>query len=218
MIAIVGDAMVDRYIYGEVTRMSPDAPVPVVRVTGEEDRDGAAANVVANCRAMGSGCYAIYGKGTIIKERIIGSGRASRQHIVRIDYDNPLEAIEPDDEAFLGAVTDPGTKVVVFSDYAKGSLRKIGSLIYEAKRHDCIVLVDPKGHDWNKYAGVHLIKPNVDEMRDVVGGWSDEIVLQDKAMRLMRELEIEAIMLTRAQDGMTLFFQGAVGPVSCRNG
>jgi rfaE bifunctional protein kinase chain/domain len=194
-IMVAGDAMLDRYWFGDVDRISPEAPVPVVRMIREEQRPGAAANVARNVEAMGGECVTIFGVGRPIEKlRII----ARNQQVTRVDFDHPQEPIE-----FLPGVDDCG--VVVFSDYGKGSLLGVKNLIRIAKDAKATVLVDPKGHEYERYRGADVIKPNLHEMKELVGGWSTEEQLWDKAEKLRREAGIGAILLTRADKGMSLF-------------
>jgi rfaE bifunctional protein kinase chain/domain len=192
---VAGDAMLDRYWFGDVDRISPEAPVPVVKMAREEQRPGAAANVARNVEAMGGECVTIFGVGRPIEKlRII----ARNQQVTRVDFDHPQEPIE-----FLPGVDDCG--VVVFSDYGKGSLLGVKNLIRIAKAAKATVLVDPKGHEYERYRGADVIKPNLHEMKELVGGWSTEEQLWDKAEKLRREAGIGAILLTRADKGMSLF-------------
>jgi rfaE bifunctional protein kinase chain/domain len=192
---VVGDSMLDRYWFGDVDRISPEAPVPVVKMAREEQRPGAAANVARNVEAMGGECVTIFGVGRPIEKlRII----ARNQQVTRVDFDHPQEPIE-----FLPGVDDCG--VVVFSDYGKGSLLGVQRLIRIAKDSGATVLVDPKGHEYERYRGADVIKPNLHEMKELVGGWSTEEQLWDKAEKLRREAGIGAILLTRADKGMSLF-------------
>jgi rfaE bifunctional protein kinase chain/domain len=199
-ILVCGDAMVDEYWYGEVKRISPEAPVPVVRVTRKEDRFGAADNVAANCHAMGARVFPATAY-TSRKIRVVGQN----QQVVRVDFDDFLteEGISKLEASFREYL--PQCPIVIFSDYGKGSLRSIRSLISEAKTAGAIVLVDPKGHDYRKYRGADLIKPNVFEMREVCGGWSSEDELAHKAEQLRKDAGISAILVTRAAEGMSLF-------------
>ncbi len=199
-ILVVGDAMIDRYYYGEVERISPEAPVPVVRMVREEERAGAAANVRANCEAMGAQCSSLYGRGPdIVKIRVIGKN----QQVVRIDFDRPQTQIPL--LAFERML--PGVSVVVLSDYGKGSFTKFSLplMIASAKEAGAKVLIDPKGYDYRKYRGADVVKPNLHEMRELVGGWSSEDELESKAHQLRAGAEIRAVLLTRAEEGMTLY-------------
>jgi len=197
MILVCGDYMIDRYWFGEVSRISPEAPVPVVKINRMEDREGAAANVAANCVAMGGEVTTLFNQGQepIVKIRVIGKN----QQVVRVDFDHPQDPIE----SFNGLLEY--ADIVLFSDYGKGSLVNAKDLITQAKESGKMILVDPKGHDYSRYHGADLVKPNVDEMQEMVGGWGSEEELKTKAIKLMRESNIKAILLTRAADGMTLF-------------
>jgi rfaE bifunctional protein kinase chain/domain len=194
-ILVAGDSMLDRYWFGDVSRISPEAPVPVVRMIREEERPGAAANVARNIEAMGGSCIRVFGGGRPIeKVRLI----AKSQQVARVDFDYEQNAIMS-----LPGIEQCG--IVVFSDYGKGSLSRVQQLIVEAKEHGATVLVDPKGHDYDRYRGADVIKPNLQEMKELVGGWSSEDQLFDKAERLRSEAGIGAILLTRADKGMSLF-------------
>src|SRR3990167_2515530 len=199
-ILVCGDAMEDEYWYGEVERISPEAPVPCVRIVRQETRPGAANNVVENCIALGAKVYPVtcYAARKI---RVVGRN----QQIVRIDFD---ERVKDTDVKWLEISYKKALQecdFVLFSDYGKGSLLHSDSLIMEAKGLGKTVLVDPKGHDYGKYAGADLIKPNIVEMREVVGGWKDEDQLQKKANALMHAIPVARLLLTRAAAGMTLF-------------
>lgn len=198
MILVCGDAMIDRYWFGEVRRISPEAPVPVVKMGRMEERQGAAANVAANCEAMGAKVRYLFSPSPRVEKiRIIGKN----QQVVRVDFDKPQQPITR--EWFEENIE--GISTVVFSDYGKGALRDIADLIPIAKDKGFTVLIDPKGHDYARYQGADLVKPNLDEMREMVGGWGCEDELERKVSKLRQESNIQAILLTRAADGMTLF-------------
>lgn len=227
-ILICGDSMLDRYWYGDVSRLSQEAPVPVVKHLREERRAGAAGNVALNCLSLGADASLLsivgddeYGdhfaslvntshlirdweNGTTQKLRIIGK----QQQITRIDFDYvPSNNLADNlrDQFFLDVLL---YDIIVFSDYGKGALKHIREMINMAKNFGKIVLVDPKGHNYDKYRGADLIKPNIDEMRELVGGWDDEIELSNKAQALIQQCGFKAVLLTRAADGMTLFMGG----------
>jgi rfaE bifunctional protein kinase chain/domain len=229
---IVGDVMLDRYWFGEVTRISPEAPVPVVKVERCEERPGGAANVARNAAALGAqvSLLALVGNDepgaslkrlmqeggidaslhideaitTTVKLRVIGR----QQQLLRIDFETL-----PSHEVLLAKLSEfeqrlPGCDAVVFSDYGKGGLTHISEMIRLARAAGKIVLVDPKGDDYANYAGATIITPNRSEMREVVGRWKDEAELQHKADALRSELALEALLVTRSEEGMTLFHAG----------
>jgi rfaE bifunctional protein kinase chain/domain len=228
-VLVVGDAMLDRYLFGEVERISPEAPVPVVRVTREEARLGGAANVALNVKSLGcnvtlitvvgsdepatklqqllqdQGVEAILGKDpnlyTCVKLRVIGRA----QQLVRVDFEN-----QPDHEVLADMLTDY-TRVlgqhaaVLFSDYGKGGLAHIPRMIELARAAGKPVLVDPKGIDYARYAGATVITPNRSELSQVIGGWGSEAQLETRAQALRESLRLDALLLTRSEEGMSLF-------------
>ncbi len=226
---IVGDVMLDRYWFGEVSRISPEAPVPVVRVVRSEERPGGAANVARNAAALGArvSLLALVGNDepgeslkrlmteggidaslhvddaitTTVKLRVI----SRQQQLLRIDFETV-----PSHEALRAKLSEfeerlPACDAVVFSDYGKGGLTHVGDMIRMARAAGKTVLVDPKGDDYSNYAGATIITPNRSEMREVVGRWKDDDELQRKADALRRELALEALLVTRSEEGMTLF-------------
>lgn len=224
-ILVVGDVMLDRYWYGDVTRLSQEAPVPVVKMKREEYRAGAAANVAMNCASLGESVTLIGVTGgdesearlrnaltssidrqllsdtlipTTQKIRIIGR----HQQITRVDIEGKADA----GLAAAAAMEQiPEHDIIVFSDYGKGALDHVSDLIRLAKRMDKTVLVDPKGHDYGRYAGADMVKPNLDEIREMTGGWGSEQQLTAKITTIMDQALISAVLLTRGPDGMTLF-------------
>ena len=209
MIIVAGDSFTDKYTFGSVTRLSPDAPVPVVQVTSEEERDGGAANVGATIRALGHDVILVESpSGPIIKHRILGRG----YHVVRVDYDRTLEPIDP--QAVDACVSTNDTLVLV--DYGKGSLAKVEEIIEEAKEAGAMVLVDPKGHDWRRYSGADLIKPNRDEMREMIGGWATDEELAVKVRQIQKNARIGAVLVTLAERGMRLIRNGKVDVIEPR--
>ena len=226
---IVGDVMLDRYWFGDVTRISPEAPVPVVKVERSEERPGGAANVARNAAALGAqvALLALIGNdepgetlrrlmiaggidaslqvdeavSTTVKLRVIGR----QQQLLRIDFETT-----PSHEALRAKLTEfeqrlPACDAVVFSDYGKGGLTHISEMITLARAAGKIVLVDPKGDDYSNYAGATIITPNRSEMREVVGRWKDDGELERKASALRSELALDALLVTRSEEGMTLF-------------
>jgi D-glycero-beta-D-manno-heptose-7-phosphate kinase len=228
-VLVVGDPMLDRYWYGAVDRISPEAPVPVVKVTREEERIGAAANVAYNVATLGARAsfLGVVGEDepgrrleallretgidthlkrdaalrTTVKLRVIGR----HQQLLRMDFEN-----EPDHEA-LASQTEafdqlaPQHDAVLFSDYGKGGLAHITTMIRAAKAGGKAVLVDPKGSDYERYAGATVITPNRLELQQVVGVWRNDDELGDKAQKLRDALGLGALLVTLGEDGMTLF-------------
>lgn len=228
-VLVVGDLMLDRYWFGEVERISPEAPVPVVRVARSEDRLGGAANVARNIVALGAQATLVGIVGddeagrqvsvlaredgvaarlvqdatlpTILKLRVMGR----QQQLIRIDFEeapngNCLEELHDN----VAALID-GHDMLVLSDYAKGTLAHVEGLIQAARNAGVPVLVDPKGHAYRRYTGANIITPNRVEMIEAVGRWNTESELDDKAQALRRDLSLEALLVTRSEQGMTLF-------------
>jgi rfaE bifunctional protein kinase chain/domain len=233
-VLIVGDAMLDRYWFGDVERISPEAPVPVVRIARSDERPGGAANVARNAAALGAQVTLISVIGddepgrslerllaadhvrtslhrdgslpTTVKLRVIGR----QQQLLRIDFETipsnaALEAKLADYERALADFD-----VVVLSDYGKGGLAHIARMIDLALARGTPVLVDPKGDDYGRYHGATLLTPNRTEFREVAGSWRSEAELASKAQSLRSELAVGALLITRAEEGMSLYTdQGA---------
>ena len=228
-VLVVGDAMLDRYWFGAVDRISPEAPVPVVRVNREEERLGGAANVALNVKTLGAqatlltvvgddepartlkkllerqGVTALLGSDpqlyTIVKLRVIGRS----QQLIRIDFEN-----QPDHEVLAAMLGDyeralPEHDAVLFSDYGKGGLTHIPRMIELARAAGKPVLIDPKGSDYGRYAGATVITPNRAELAQVIGSWSSEAQLHERAQKLRAEHRLEGLLLTRSEEGMSLF-------------
>jgi rfaE bifunctional protein kinase chain/domain len=228
-VLVVGDAMLDRYWHGAVERISPEAPVPVVKVSREEERIGAAANVAYNISTLGAqasflgvvgddepghrlevllketGIQAHLkrdpGLRTTVKLRVIGR----QQQLLRMDFENEPdhEILALQNEAFAGLL--PQHDAILFSDYGKGGLAHIPVMIASARAAGKPVLVDPKGSDYGRYRGASVITPNRAELQDVVGRWHGEDDLKSRAHKLRAELGLEGLLLTRSEEGMTLF-------------
>ncbi len=229
---VVGDVMLDRYWFGEVSRISPEAPVPVVKVERSEERPGGAANVARNAAALGArvSLLALVGNDepgvslkrlmqeggidaslhidaaitTTVKLRVIGR----QQQLLRIDFENP-----PSHEVLLAKLSEFEQRLaefdaVLFSDYGKGGLTHISEMIRLARAAGKIVLVDPKGDDYSIYAGATLVTPNRSEMREVVGRWKNDEELEQKARALRDQLNLDALLVTRSEEGMSLFHAG----------
>ncbi len=226
---VVGDVMLDRYWFGDVSRISPEAPVPVVLIKDEDERLGGAANVAWNCKELKARTrlLSVVGRDVpgaklsrLLKEmgveaslhrdrklhttqklRIIARG----QQLLRIDFERP-----PSSEVLASKLADfkralPDCDAVILSDYGKGGLAHIVEMIRSARRAGKRVLVDPKGDDYSRYKGASVITPNLAELREVVGRWDGEQDLRRRAQALRAKLGLEALLLTRGADGMTLF-------------
>jgi rfaE bifunctional protein kinase chain/domain len=228
-VLIVGDVMLDRYWFGDVERISPEAPVPVVKVARTEERPGGAANVARNVAALGARVTLLSVVGTdepgaalerllaaahvetsfqrdaalptTVKLRVIGR----QQQLLRIDFETA-----PSHEVLATKLAEyerlvAGADAVVLSDYGKGGLAHIATMIERARAAGKTVLVDPKDEDWDKYRGASLVTPNRAEFRQVVGRWTDERDMAAKAQALRARLDLEALLVTRADEGMSLY-------------
>jgi len=233
-VLVVGDVMLDRYWFGDVERISPEAPVPVVKVTRTEARPGGAANVARNVAALGAPVTLLSVTGgdeagaalesllaaenvrtsfhrdptlpTTVKLRVI----SRQQQLLRIDFETT-----PSHEVLATKLADyerlvSECDVVVLSDYGKGGLAHIEAMIGYARAAGKQVLVDPKGEDWVRYRGATIVTPNRGEFRQVAGRWRDEDEMTARALALRAELALEALLVTRSEEGMTLYTaQGA---------
>jgi len=229
-VLVVGDVMLDRYWFGDVERISPEAPVPVLKVARVEERPGGAANVARNIAALGAQCTLLSVVGndeagaclekllnqhdnmnallhrdhsfsTIVKLRAI----ARHQQLLRIDFET-----SPSHEVLHAALADfraqlPLADVVILSDYGKGGLAHIAEMIRSARAAGKPVLVDPKGDDYLRYSGATLLTPNRSEFREVAGSWKTETELNAKAEKLRTQLQLDALLVTRSEDGMSLY-------------
>lgn len=228
-VLVVGDVMLDRYWYGAVDRISPEAPVPVVRITREEERNGGAANVAYNVVTLGAhaslltvvgddeashklealvaktGIQPHFGRDTelktTVKLRVIGR----QQQLLRLDFENTPknELLASQTAAFESLLPVHGA--VLFSDYGKGGLGHITDMIARARAAGKPILVDPKGSDFARYTGATVITPNRAELQQVIGAWHDEETLRTKVHGLRTAFNLGAILLTRSEEGMTLF-------------
>ena len=228
-VLVVGDVMLDRYWFSEVTRISPEAPVPIARINKTEVRPGGAANVARNIASLGGNVTLLSVVGndeaahdietiltkagvthilrrdksidTIVKLRVL----ARNQQLIRIDFEKT-----PSHEILLEILNDyenmiDDFDVVVLSDYGKGGLIHTMKMIELAKKHNKPILVDPKGSDYTKYSGATIITPNKSELRDATGDWSNEEELTTKALKLKQEMNLTYLLVTRSEDGMTIF-------------
>lgn len=225
---VIGDVMLDQYWHGSANRISPEAPVPVVKVGSNEARPGGAGNVALNVAALGSatrligavgdddsaeelqsrlnaaGVYCDFvecaGKPTITKLRVI----SQHQQLIRLDFEEPFS------DDIISSVYDRATRLmedtqaIILSDYAKGVLQDIAPLIELGRKRDIPVIVDPKGTDFRKYSGATLITPNLNEFEAVVGHCANEEELVNKGLKLLGELQLQAMLITRGEHGMTL--------------
>jgi len=198
-ILVCGDAMTDIYWESTVGRISPEGPVLVASVQKIDKRGGAAANVANSIEAMGVPVERIFSTSRRIeKVRVF----TPSQHLIRVDFDFPQEPI-PCDETYEDALGR--CDIVVFVDYGKGALANVQVLIARASALNKAILVDPKGYDYARYRGATLIKPNKDEMRELVGGWKTQDELDFKARQFLLSSGIESILLTQGADGMALY-------------
>lgn len=232
-VLVVGDVMLDRYWHGDVSRISPEAPVPVVRVAREECRPGGAANVARNARQLGAQVTLLSVVGhdeagrqlqaqladdgvctqleadaqmpTLVKLRVIGR----HQQMLRLDFEqapgpSSLQAMRGHYQRLLAA-----HDVVVLSDYAKGALSEVTQLIALARAAGKPVLVDPKGRHYQRYHGASVLTPNTAEFALESGDWHSEAQLQAQALAMVHALQLQALLLTRSELGMTLFTHDA---------
>ncbi len=233
-VLIVGDVMLDRYWFGDVERISPEAPVPVIKVGRVEDRTGGAANVARNVASLGAQATLLSVVGddeagnsleallksdhiaarlhrdksisTTIKLRAI----ARHQQLLRIDFETQpsFEILESVLADFTSEINK--ADVVILSDYGKGGLGHIEKMIQIAREAKKTVLVDPKGEDYSRYRGATLITPNRSEFRQVAGSWKSEQELEKKAQDLRKKLELDALLVTRSEEGMSLYREEGV--------
>ncbi len=228
-VLVVGDVMLDRYWFGAVDRISPEAPVPVVRVTREEERNGGAANVAFNVVTLGAqaslltvvgedeashkleslvantGIQTYFGRDaqlkTTVKLRVIGR----QQQLLRMDFENTpkSEVLASQTATFLELL--PSHQAVLFSDYGKGGLAHVSDMIAWAVQAGKPILIDPKGSDYSRYQHASVITPNRVELQQVIGHWQSESELRTKVHNLRQQLGLAAVLLTRSEEGMTLF-------------
>lgn len=228
-VMVVGDVMLDRYWYGGVERISPEAPVPVVAVSRSEERPGGAANVARNIAGLGADCRLVGLCGndsaadvledllsqarvghrlirdplvnTTVKLRVV----SRNQQLIRIDFETQAtpDACRGLVAAYKECLTE--TSAVIVSDYGKGGLGHVRDIVASARQAGVPVIVDPKGDDYSAYKGASLITPNRKEFEQVAGRSRDEDDLESKAQALIASLALEALLVTRSEEGMTLF-------------
>ncbi|PMH39815.1 bifunctional heptose 7-phosphate kinase/heptose 1-phosphate adenyltransferase [Vibrio sp. 10N.286.49.B3] len=231
-VLIIGDVMLDRYWYGPTGRISPEAPVPVVKVESNEERPGGAANVAMNIASLGGHAHIVGLTGqdepaqvltdtlqslnvtcdfvalseypTITKLRVMSRG----QQMIRLDFEDKFENTDP--ELVLSRMEKalPNVKSVILSDYAKGALEHVQSFIQKARAANVPVFIDPKGADFERYRGATLLTPNMLEFELVAGKVTSEEDLVEKGLALIEEFDFEALLVTRSEHGMTLLRRG----------
>lgn len=227
-VLIVGDVMLDRYWYGPTGRISPEAPVPVVKVENNEERPGGAANVAMNIASLGGHAHLIGLTGddepaqvltetlsaldvscdfvalpdypTVTKLRVLSRG----QQLIRLDFEEAFENVDPALVQERMARALPQVGAVVLSDYAKGALEHVQDLIQQARAANVPVFIDPKGANFERYRGATLLTPNMAEFELVVGKVRSEEDLVNKGLKLIEEFDFEALLITRSENGMTL--------------
>jgi D-beta-D-heptose 7-phosphate kinase/D-beta-D-heptose 1-phosphate adenosyltransferase len=227
-VLVVGDVILDRYWYGSATRISPEAPVPVVRIDNIEDRPGGAGNVAVNVSGLGAQatlvgvtgvdeeadilvrqleahgirCFFTRQAGfpTITKLRVL----SRNQQLIRLDFEDQARGLKVPQLVKDYRKNLDATDVVVLSDYAKGSLDCISELIHLARAACKPVMVDPKGPDFSRYRRASLITPNLKEFEAVVGRCGSEEAIACQARALCDALELEALLITRGEHGITL--------------
>ncbi|WP_126456885.1 bifunctional D-glycero-beta-D-manno-heptose-7-phosphate kinase/D-glycero-beta-D-manno-heptose 1-phosphate adenylyltransferase HldE [Sulfuriflexus mobilis] len=227
-VLVIGDIMLDRYWHGDTSRISPEAPVPVVRVADAEERPGGAANVALNIVALGASvtllgvtgndepadtlqqrledagveCHflRLTGQPTITKLRVL----SRHQQLIRLDFEDGFAEYNPEDLLLQFRTYLADVDVVLLSDYGKGTLRGAPALIESARTASKPVLVDPKGMDFDHYHGASLITPNLSEFEGVVGPCADDIDLAERGEALCRRLGLDSLLVTRSDKGMSL--------------
>lgn len=230
-VLVVGDVMLDRYWYGDTSRISPEAPVPVVHVNGSNDLPGGSANVAVNISALGGQvtllgligedeagntllkqlgqaqvecCFLkVANAPTISKLRVMGRN----QQLIRLDFEQQFKFDVPELlNIYRAKIAE--ADVVILSDYGKGTLRYADEFIKIAKECEVPVLVDPKGKNFNIYRGASLITPNLNEFETVVGKCENDEELVAKARLLIEQFDFDAILITRGAEGMSLICRG----------
>lgn len=230
-VLVVGDVMLDRYWHGDTSRISPEAPVPVVRVEEAEERAGGSGNVALNIAALGAHATVIGLTGedeasdalakllskqgvecdfeqvadssTITKLRVL----SRHQQLIRLDFEDGFSSYDADGlmQRFQNQLASVGA--VILSDYGKGTLRDVQEFIQVARRQNVPVLIDPKGNDFARYRGATLITPNMHEFEAVVGVCHSDEEIEVKGTALMQQLDLQALLVTRSEHGMTLLQQ-----------
>jgi rfaE bifunctional protein kinase chain/domain len=228
-VLVVGDVMLDRYWFGDVSRISPEAPVPVVAVDNREERAGGAANVARNVAALGANCLllSVIGNdeagtrladildqsgiqhrlnvdpetGTTVKLRVM----SRNQQLIRLDFET-----RPSHEILTRCLDDyrelvSDSDIVILSDYGKGGLTHIADMVAIARQANVPVVIDPKGRDFSRYRGASMVTPNTKELEAAVREWQSDEELDALAFDLLRQLEVERLLLTRSEKGLSLY-------------
>ena len=227
-VLVIGDVMLDRYWHGGANRISPEAPVPVVKVSQVEDRPGGAGNVALNIAALGAGASLIGTigfdeAGGVVQSRLKAAGISTdfqlsadkptvtklrvvsrHQQLLRMDFEQPFDASDSNEFVTKARAVIPHMDALVLSDYAKGSLQDCQSLIELARQFSIPVLVDPKGSDFTRYRGATLLTPNFAEFESVVGRCRSEQDIVSRGAALMDELDLQGLLVTRGEAGLTL--------------
>lgn len=232
-VLVVGDVMLDRYWYGPTSRISPEAPVPVVKVDTIEERPGGAANVAMNIASLGAQSRLVGLTGLDDAARALGAKLSEvnvrcdfvsvpthptitklrvlsrNQQLIRLDFEEGFEGVDP--QPILERIQQalPQLGALVLSDYGKGALSKVQPMIALARAANVPVLIDPKGTDFARYRGATLLTPNLSEFEAVVGRCKDEQQLVERGMQLLVDLSLSALLITRSEQGMTLLQQGS---------
>ncbi|MBA2816352.1 bifunctional D-glycero-beta-D-manno-heptose-7-phosphate kinase/D-glycero-beta-D-manno-heptose 1-phosphate adenylyltransferase HldE [Candidatus Pantoea persica] len=231
-VLVVGDVMLDRYWYGPTSRISPEAPVPVVKVDAIEERPGGAANVAMNIAALGASSRLIGLTGEDDAVRVLGETLKNvnvqcdfvavdthptitklrvlsrNQQLIRIDFEEGFEQVDPEPIHQRMRQSLAAAGALVLSDYAKGALSSVQSMIRLARDVGVPVLIDPKGTDFERYRGATLLTPNLSEFEAVVGECKNEEEIVSRGMQLVADYELSALLVTRSENGMTLLQPG----------
>jgi D-beta-D-heptose 7-phosphate kinase/D-beta-D-heptose 1-phosphate adenosyltransferase len=227
-VLVIGDLMLDRYWHGDTSRISPEAPVPVVLVADAEERAGGSGNVALNIAALGANIEVMGYTGddeaadalqeilesanvTCAFERIPESRTVTKlrvisrhQQLIRLDFEDGFLEQRSDLLTARASKLMANAGAVVLSDYGKGTLRDMPALIEVARKAKTPVLIDPKGNDFSPYRGASIITPNMSEFEAVVGKCKTDEDVEQKGLQLVKELELDALLVTRSERGMTL--------------
>ena len=236
-VLVVGDVMLDRYWYGDTSRISPEAPVPVVRVNDSVECPGGAANVALNLAALGvqvtlMGCAGYDTEADMLQQKLVAQGvqcyfqqdqhyttitklrvLSHQQQLIRLDFEKVDQSLDYTPLLAQYEQALAATDIVLLSDYAKGTLKEVATLIAMAKKHQVAVFVDPKGADFSKYRGASLLTPNRKELELVVGSCANDDELISKAGHLMQTHDFDSLLVTRGSQGMTLLSNALAKPL-----